>query len=310
MQAEDIKELCKLLVVLSGEAAKAYAVKKPGFPLTIQQGGRCFNPDTVHDHASYAFNNYPPQPAATSVLISFSGLYMVCMALLYCTLYHTATMSFEAVVCTFGSMVFASILLVRVFAVDLPGMVPFLSTVVRPSTNYTPMLCGTSYCLYHTGSEAMFADLGHFNQLSIQVKNIAFTCMVYRALILAYMGQVAYLCKHHIMESDYRIGFYVSVPEKIRWPIMAIAILATVVGSQAVITGTFSMIKQCASLGCFPRVKIIHTSAKVHGQIYIPEINWIMMIMCLAVTIGFRNTKHLRNASGWAIITLCAVANM
>ncbi|PWZ07976.1 hypothetical protein Zm00014a_041433 [Zea mays] len=58
------------------------------------QGGRCFNPDTVHDHASYAFNSYPPQPAATSVLISFSGLYMVSMALLYCTLYHTATMSF------------------------------------------------------------------------------------------------------------------------------------------------------------------------------------------------------------------------
>ncbi|PWZ07471.1 Potassium transporter 10 [Zea mays] len=165
-----------------------------------------------------------------------------------------------------------------------------------------------------TGSEAMFADLGHFNQLSIQ---IAFTCMVYPALILAYMGQAAYLCKHHTMESDYRIGFYVSVPgklfssvviiKKIRWPVMAIAILAAVVGSQAVITGTFSMIKQCTSLGCFPRVKIIHTSAKVHGQIYIPEINWILMILCLAVTIGFRNTKHLGNASGLAVITVMLV---
>ncbi|XP_066371451.1 potassium transporter 10-like [Miscanthus floridulus] len=140
-----------------------------------------------------------------------------------------------------------------------------------------------------TGSEAMFADLGHFNQLSVQ---IAFTCMVYPALILAYMGQAAYLCKHHNMETDYRIGFYVSVP---------------VVGSQAVITGTFSMIKQCTSLGCFPRVKIIHTSAKVHGQIYIPEINWILMILCLAVTIGFRNTKHLGNASGLAVITVMLV---
>jgi KUP system potassium uptake protein len=62
-----------------------------------------------------------------------------------------------------------------------------------------------------TGSEAMFADLGHFNQLSIQ---IAFTCMVYPSLILAYMGQAAYLSKHHILEGDYRIGFYVSVPGK------------------------------------------------------------------------------------------------
>ncbi|XP_062229307.1 potassium transporter 10-like [Phragmites australis] len=155
-----------------------------------------------------------------------------------------------------------------------------------------------------TGSEAMFADLGHFNQLSIQ---IAFTCMVYPALILAYMGQAAYLCRHHIMESDYRIGFYVSVPEKIRWPVLSIAILAAVVGSQAVITGTFSMIKQCTSLGCFPRVKIVHTSAKVHGQIYIPEINWILMILCLAVTIGFRDTKHLGNASGLAVITVMLV---
>uniref|UniRef100_A0A0E0LDP2 Potassium transporter n=1 Tax=Oryza punctata TaxID=4537 RepID=A0A0E0LDP2_ORYPU len=142
---------------------------------------------------------------------------------------------------------------------------------------------------------------------------IAFTCMVYPSLILAYMGQAAYLCKHHIIESDYRIGFYVSVPgnfpssEKIRWPVLAIAILAAVVGSQAVITGTFSMIKQCTALGCFPRVKIIHTSDKVHGQIYIPEINWILMILCLAITIGFRDTKHLGNASGLAVITVMLV---
>uniref|UniRef100_A0A453SJA8 Potassium transporter n=1 Tax=Aegilops tauschii subsp. strangulata TaxID=200361 RepID=A0A453SJA8_AEGTS len=159
-------------------------------------------------------------------------------------------------------------------------------------------------CFSLSGSEAMFADLGHFNQLSIQ---IAFTCMVYPSLILAYMGQAAYLSKHHILEGDYRVGFYVSVPEVIRWPVLAIAILAAVVGSQAVITGTFSMIKQCTSLGCFPRVKIVHTSAQVHGQIYIPEINWILMILCLAVTIGFRDTKHLGNASGLAVITVMLV---
>ncbi|KAF5961722.1 hypothetical protein HYC85_002931 [Camellia sinensis] len=93
-------------------------------------------------------------------------------------------------------------------------------------------LGGILLCI--TGSEAMFADLGHFSQLSIK---IAFTFVVYPSLILAYMGQAAYLSKHHVIESDYRIGFYVSVPEKIRWPVMAIAILAAVVGSQAIITG-------------------------------------------------------------------------
>lgn len=163
-------------------------------------------------------------------------------------------------------------------------------------------LGGILLCM--TGSEAMFADLGHFSQLSIK---IAFTFVVYPSLILAYMGQAAYLSEHHVIQSDYRIGFYESVPEKLRWPVLAIAILAAVVGSQAIITGTFSIIKQCSSLGCFPRVKIIHTSSKIHGQIYIPEINWTLMLLCLAVTIGFRDTKSMGNASGLAVITVMLV---
>ncbi|WOK96401.1 potassium transporter 6 [Canna indica] len=163
-------------------------------------------------------------------------------------------------------------------------------------------LGGILLCI--TGSEAMYADLGHFSQLSIK---IAFTCVVYPSLLLAYMGQAAYLSQHHIIQTDYRIGFYVSVPERIRWPVMGIAILAAVVGSQAVITGTFSIIKQCSALGCFPRVKVVHTSSKVHGQIYIPEINWLLMTLCLAVTIGFRDTKRLGNASGLAVITVMLV---
>ncbi|KAL2500034.1 Potassium transporter 8 [Abeliophyllum distichum] len=163
-------------------------------------------------------------------------------------------------------------------------------------------LGGILLCI--TGSEAMFADLGHFSQMSIK---IAFTFVVYPSLILAYMGQAAYLSKHHIIASDYHIGFYESVPEKIRWPVLAIAILAAVVGSQAIITGTFSIIKQCSALGCFPRVRIIHTSSKICGQIYIPEINWTLMLLCLAVTIGFRDTKHISNASGLAVITVMLV---
>ncbi|XP_028123218.1 potassium transporter 6-like [Camellia sinensis] len=163
-------------------------------------------------------------------------------------------------------------------------------------------LGGILLCI--TGSEAMFADLGHFSQLSIQ---IAFTSVVYPSLILAYMGQAAYLSQHHVINNNYQIGFYVSVPEKLRWPVLAIAILAAVVGSQAIITGTFSIIKQCSALGCFPRVKIVHTSSKVHGQIYIPEINWILMLLCLAVTVGFRDTKRMGNASGLAVITVMLV---
>ncbi|KAJ1429799.1 Potassium transporter [Sesbania bispinosa] len=151
-------------------------------------------------------------------------------------------------------------------------------------------LGGILLCI--TGSEAMFADLGHFSYMAIQ---IAFTFLVYPALILAYMGQAAYLSQHH--NSDLRISFYVSVPASVRWPVLILAILASVVGSQAIISGTFSIINQSQSLGCFPRVKVVHTSDKIHGQVYIPEINWILMILCIAVTIGFRDTKHMGNAA-------------
>ncbi|XP_070681415.1 potassium transporter 2-like isoform X1 [Malus domestica] len=161
-------------------------------------------------------------------------------------------------------------------------------------------LGGILLCI--TGSEAMFADLGHFSYNAIQV---AFTFLVYPALILAYMGQAAYLSQHH--HSSHQISFYVSVPETVRWPVLVLAILASVVGSQAIISGTFSIINQSQSLSCFPRVKVVHTSDKVHGQIYIPEINWMLMILCIAVTIGFRDTKHLGNASGLAVMTVMLV---
>ncbi|KAK7266143.1 hypothetical protein RIF29_18783 [Crotalaria pallida] len=163
-------------------------------------------------------------------------------------------------------------------------------------------LGGILLCI--TGSEAMYADLGHFSQLSIK---IAFTLLVYPSLILAYMGQAAYLSKHHDIESDYQVGFYVSVPVQLRWPVLVIAILQAVVGSQAVITGTFSIIKQCSALGCFPKVKIVHTSSKIHGQIYIPEINWSLMLLCLAITVGFRDTRRMGNAAGLAVITVMLV---
>ncbi|XP_031381330.1 potassium transporter 2 isoform X2 [Punica granatum] len=161
-------------------------------------------------------------------------------------------------------------------------------------------LGGILLCI--TGAEAMFADLGHFSYAAIQ---IAFTFLVYPALILAYMGQAAYLSKHH--QIIHEIDFYISVPQSVRWPVLVVAILASVVGSQAIISGTFSIINQSQSLGCFPRVKVIHTSDKIHGQIYIPEINWILMILCVAVTIGFRDTKRIGNASGLAVMAVMLV---
>lgn len=82
------------------------------------------------------------------------------------------------------------------------------------------------------------------------------------------------------------------------WPVIVIATLAAIVASQAIISATFSIIKQCNALGCFPRVKVVHTSKQIEGQIYIPEINWILMVLTLAVAIGFKDTSNIGNAYG------------
>ncbi|RXH86594.1 hypothetical protein DVH24_021867 [Malus domestica] len=149
-------------------------------------------------------------------------------------------------------------------------------------------LGGVVLCV--TGTEAMFADLGHFSKLSIR---IAFTALVYPCLILAYMGEAAYLSKH---KKDLRCSFYMAIPEVMFWPVVIIATLASAVGSQAIISATFSIVSQCRALRCFPRVKIKHTSNQIHGRIYIPEVNWMLMVLCLAVVIGFRDTHMIGNA--------------
>lgn len=82
------------------------------------------------------------------------------------------------------------------------------------------------------------------------------------------------------------------------------ATLAAIVASQAVVSATFSIAKQCHALGCFPRIKIVHKSKWVHRQTYIPEINWALMILCLAVTVGSQDTIHLGNAYGQSLFFL------
>ncbi|KAG4202265.1 hypothetical protein ERO13_A05G318000v2 [Gossypium hirsutum] len=160
-------------------------------------------------------------------------------------------------------------------------------------------LGGCILCI--TGAEAMFADLGHFSVPAIQ---IAFTFVVFPCLLLAYMGQAAYLMKYP--ESSDRI-FYDSVPESLFWPVFVIATLAAMIASQAMISATFSCVKQAMALGCFPRMKIIHTSRKLMGQIYIPVINWFLMIMCVVVVSIFRSTTDIANAYGIAEVGVMLV---
>lgn len=153
-----------------------------------------------------------------------------------------------------------------------------------------------------TGTEAMFADLGHFTAASVR---IAFACVVYPCLVIQYMGQAAFLSKNI---SSIPNSFYDSIPEAVYWPVFVIATLAAIVASQAIISATFSIVKQCHALGCFPRVKIVHTSRHIRGQIYIPEINWILMILTLAIAIGFQDTTTIGNAYGLACMTVMFIS--
>ncbi|XP_077218403.1 potassium transporter 5-like isoform X2 [Tasmannia lanceolata] len=147
-----------------------------------------------------------------------------------------------------------------------------------------------------TGAEAMFADLGHFSVRSIQ---ISMCSMVYPPILLAYLGQSSYLRKHNLDVGD---AFYKSIPGPMYWPTFVAAVLAAIIASQALISATFSIIQQSLSLGCFPRVKVIHTSIKYPGQVYIPEVNYLLMLACVAVTAGFKTTVKIGNAYGIAVV--------
>ncbi|KAE8726292.1 Potassium transporter 5 [Hibiscus syriacus] len=153
-----------------------------------------------------------------------------------------------------------------------------------------------------TGTEAMFADLGHFSVRAIQ---LSFSFVVLPALIVAYCGQAAYLSQYPFDVLD---TFYKSVPVPIYWPTFVVAVLAAIIASQAMISGVFSIITQSLSVGCFPRVKVVHTSEKYEGQVYIPDVNYIIMTLCILVTIVFRSTDKIGHAYGIAVVAVMFIS--
>ncbi|KAI5002622.1 hypothetical protein ZWY2020_027272 [Hordeum vulgare] len=147
-----------------------------------------------------------------------------------------------------------------------------------------------------TGAEAMFADLGHFNKRSIQV---AFSTVVYPSLILAYSGQAAYLIKN---PDHLSTAFYSSIPGPLFWPMFVVSTLAAIVASQSLISASFSIIRQSIVLDYFPRATVKHTSDKYEGQVYCPEVNYLLMVFCVLITIGFQGGPEIGHAFGVAVI--------
>ncbi len=161
-----------------------------------------------------------------------------------------------------------------------------------------------SVVLAVTGAEALYADMGHFGRAPIRLGWLAF---VLPALIINYLGQGALLMRDPAaLESP----FYTLAPEFLRLPLVAIATLAAIIASQAVITGAFSITQQAIQLGFMPRLRITHTSASTAGQIYIPLINWGLMVMVILLVLTFQTSSNLTAAYGIAVTGAMFIDNM
>jgi KUP system potassium uptake protein len=152
-----------------------------------------------------------------------------------------------------------------------------------------------SVVLAVTGTEALYADMGHFGRKPIRN---AWTFFVMPALMLNYMGQGALLLADPAAITN---PFFLLAPEWFRLPLVIIATLATIVASQAVISGAFSVTQQAIQLGFIPRMRITHTSARAAGQIYIPTVNNALMVMVILLVLTFQNSSNLAAAYGVAV---------
>ncbi len=155
-----------------------------------------------------------------------------------------------------------------------------------------------------TGGEALYADLGHFGHRAIQV---AWFTTAFPALLLNYFGQGALLLK--VPEAAVN-PFYHLAPTWALYPLIVLATAAAIIASQAVISGAFSLTRQAVQLGYAPRVQIEHTSSREIGQIYVPFVNWGLMLLTCAFVLGFRTSSNIAGAYGVALSTLMVITTL
>jgi KUP system potassium uptake protein len=154
-----------------------------------------------------------------------------------------------------------------------------------------------------TGGEALYADMGHFGVKAIRV---SWFSLVLFALLINYFGQGAYLLSNGWVEHP----FYEIVPRPLLYPMVGLATCATVIASQALISGAFSLTRQAVQLGFLPRVTIVHTSAEHEGQIYVPEVNHALMVACIALVLIFQKSSNLTAAYGIAVTGTMTITSL
>ncbi|MCA9585847.1 MAG: potassium transporter Kup [Myxococcales bacterium] len=160
-----------------------------------------------------------------------------------------------------------------------------------------------SVVLCITGGEALYADMGHFGKAPIR---IAWYCVVFPALLINYFGQGALLLSQGRVANP----FFSLVGPTLKYPLVIIATMAAIIASQALISGSFSLARAAVQLGFSPRMKIVHTSGEAEGQIYVPEVNWALMIACVALVLYFGESSKLAAAYGIAVTGTMAITSI
>ena len=191
---------------------------------------------------------------------------------------------------------------------DSPGIIksvnPYYAVQFFGHESMKAFLSLGSIFLVVTGGEALYADMGHFGRRPIV---LGWYGMVLPSLLLNYWGQGAFLIGH---PEDVHSVFFRMVPESLLLPVVILATCATVIASQALISGVFSLTAQAVKLDYLPRIKILHTSQSQEGQIYVPLVNWLLMIACVGLVLGFRSSSNLAAAYGIAVTMTMAITTL
>lgn len=182
---------------------------------------------------------------------------------------------------------------------DAPGVLaainPYYAIHLLFELGWQAFLIMGAVVLAITGAEALYADMGHFGLKPIRYAWFGF---VFPTLLLNYFGQGALLLQHHDAVKN---PFYLLAPTWAMYPLLFLATLASVIASQAVISGAFSVTRQAIQLGYCPRMNILHTSGREMGQVYIPSINWLLMASVFIIVLSFQSSSALASAYGIAV---------
>ena len=213
----------------------------------------------------------------------------------------------------FGPVMLAWFLLIALLGIDgivrapavLAALSPFYAVdfLIRQDFHISFAILGAAF-LAVTGGEAMYADMGHFGRMPIR---LAWFAVALPALVLNYFGQAALLITDsRAIENP----FYQLAPDWLHYPLVAFATVATVIASQAIISGVFSLTQQSIQLGFLPRMHIKHTTSSAIGQIYVPLVNWLLAAATLGAVIGFGTSDALAGAYGIAVSLLMAITTL